>query len=79
MGTGFLEVAGKLLDQQTSEQVTKAQMRRAASSLYYALFHSLSFHFANALVGPNPTGGLAKAWVEVYRGMEHKNCVAACN
>lgn len=77
IGSGLLDVATRLLDG-PEEDLTTSQLRRAASSLYYALFHTLSLHFANTLIGNDPTGGLARAWVEVYRAMEHKNCAHSC-
>jgi len=34
--------------------------------------------FADVLVGENAEGGLARAWVEVYRGLEHNSCISQC-
>lgn len=48
------------------------------SSLYYALFHTLAAKFANTLIGHAPHGGLERAWVEVYRSLDHKGCEIAC-
>lgn len=76
IGAGFFETAVLLTEM--NGPASAAQIRRAISSLYYAVYHSLALKFADALVGGGVEGGLEKAWVEVYRSIEHQKCSAAC-
>lgn len=53
------------------------EYRRCASASYYAVYHALAKAFADALIGsdqPRPD----RAWIEVYRGLDHKTCADAC-
>ena len=54
--------------------VVQEHMKRAASTLYYALFHCLSKSNADVLVG----SGSGDAWTKVYRAMDHRAAVKRC-
>lgn len=56
----------------------QASLRRAVSTSYYAVFHALAKVCADRLVGATRSRRPNKAWVEVYRGLVHGNCVTAC-
>lgn len=49
----------------------QANLRRAASSAYYALFHCLAWHCANMLVGGAGADRSRQAWRQAYRGLQH--------
>lgn len=77
IGVGFLEVA-KTLCPEGVEAVPPPHCRRAISSAYYALFHALASRCANVLVGNDGKNRSNRAWVEVYRGLDHGNCARSC-
>lgn len=54
------------------------EARRAVSACYYAVYHALAKAFADALIGVDPATRPQKAWVEVYRGLDHAACLTAC-
>lgn len=47
----------------------RADLRRAVSTAYYALFHALASEVADRLVGARRR--FTPAWVRVYRALEH--------
>ena len=53
---------------------TQANLRRAISTAYYAVFHSLAHTAADLLIGRKRTS----AWHQVYRALEHGNAKNAC-
>ncbi len=53
---------------------TQANLRRAVSTAYYAMFHCLASSAASLLVG----GGRGTAWHQVYRTLEHGKAKNAC-
>ena len=53
---------------------TQANLRRAVSTAYYAMFHCLASSAANLLVG----GSRGAAWHQVYRTLEHGKTKNAC-
>ena len=55
-------------------QPTDAELRRAVSTAYYALFHALASCCADLLVGADlALGGhrLHALWIQTYRGLNH--------
>lgn len=63
----------KLLDGKPSE----ADMRRAVSAAYCALFHHRSMHFSAILIRPAPTA-FTRAWLPVYRYPDHGPAKQRC-
>ena len=55
---------------------TQANLRRAVSTAYYAVFHSLARTAADGLIGQK-TG--KEAWHQVYRALEHGKARSACS
>jgi uncharacterized protein (UPF0332 family) len=55
----------------------QANLRRAVSASYYAVFHSLCRSNANTLVG---TGALRpqRAWLQTYRAVDHGQAKSRC-
>ncbi|SEN18493.1 hypothetical protein SAMN04488103_103311 [Gemmobacter aquatilis] len=54
------------------------EFRRAISASYYAVYHQLAQSFADALVGEVEDERPNRAWIEVYRGLDHSACLHAC-
>lgn len=53
---------------------TQANLRRAVSTAYYAVFHSLARTAADVLIGTKRSA----AWHQVYRALEHGRASSAC-
>ena len=49
----------------------QAELRRAVSAAYYALFHALARCYADTLVGATPASRSQPAWTQTYRALEH--------
>lgn len=56
----------------------QADLRRALSTAYYALFHGLAETAADRLVGVTPQARRSLAWSRVYRDLDHNNAKKAC-
>ena len=50
----------------------QAMLKRAVSTAYYAMFHSLCESNADALVGASPTGEDVELWTQTYRALDHR-------
>jgi uncharacterized protein (UPF0332 family) len=57
--------------QRIGDLPTDEHIRRAISSAYYALFHSLATSNADVLIGPPQDQKTAEAWTRVYRSLNH--------
>jgi len=79
---GLLKVADDLL-QMNKRRPQEAHLRRALSSIYYALFHFLAQSCADSFIGTQGAKNRSnKAWQQVYRSLEHgmaKNACEECN
>ena len=51
---------------------SEANLRRAVSTAYYAIFHALSQSFADSLVGPVTAPSARELWVNAYRTLDHR-------
>lgn len=54
-------------------------MRRALSTGYYALFHTLALDAADLLVGGKRAKRSLPAWRQVYRGLMHRRVKDMCS
>ena len=54
----------------------ESDLRRAVSTVYYALFHGLAGCCADEFGGRNMRG--APAWVRTYRALNHRRAEEAC-
>ena len=61
----------------TSRNPTQADLSRAVSTAYYAVFHTLARQCADLLAGPVRRGDRT-AWAQVYRSLEHGFAKKAC-
>jgi hypothetical protein len=53
-------------------------LRRAYSTLYYAMFHSLANCCANQLIGRRGANTSKHAWLQVYRSLDHGHARKQC-
>ncbi len=49
----------------------QAQLRKAISAAYYAMFHALAGSNADTLIGASPHFHTLPAWTQTYRALEH--------
>jgi len=73
----LLKTAGDLL-RASNGKPRQANLRRAVSTVYYALFHCLARSCADLLVGGNQTTRSQPAWQQVYRALEHGRAKQNC-
>ena len=57
----------------------QAELRRAVSAAYYALFHVLARCCADTLVGSSPARRRQPAWERAYRSLQHTFAKDQCN
>ena len=74
MNSRELMGTARRLTEPGASQPTQADLRRAVSTAYYALFHSLARAGADLLTGANR----GPAWHRVYRALEHGKAREAC-
>lgn len=67
----LLEIAGRLATGSDGQLPSQTELRRAASSGYYALFHAVAQSNADTLVGDDPLDRDQEAWRQAYRALEH--------
>lgn len=77
LADAYLETSKALVDNNGGNP-SQADIRKAISCAYSAVFHALACEAADMLVGKPIEGRSNKAWVEVYRGLGHGTCQDAC-
>lgn len=73
----LIETARRLTAPETGRP-TQSDLRRAVSTAYYALFHSLARAGADLFVGGVGAARSDLAWRQVYRSLEHGLAKDAC-
>jgi uncharacterized protein (UPF0332 family) len=66
----LVRVAAILVDS-NARRPSQASLKRAVSSLYYALFHSLAQSCADSFIGGPNAGRSTQAWQRTYRSLDH--------
>ena len=56
----------------------QAELRRAVSAAYYALFYLLAGNAANTLAGARPSARNRQFWMQTYRAVEHRHAKNQC-
>ena len=74
----LLTAARKLARQTGSGRPRQAELRRAVSTAYYAVFHELAREAADTLVGKANRRTIPRAWAQVYRALNHGRVKSAC-
>jgi hypothetical protein len=57
---------------------THADLKRAVSTAYYAVFHALCWNAADTLIGRARASRGSPAWRQTYRAMEHGFAKGQC-
>jgi uncharacterized protein (UPF0332 family) len=69
----------KILVEHNPRRPNQACLRRAISSAYYAMFHSLAHSCADTFIGKTNVARSTNAWQRTYRSLEHGVAKNACN
>jgi len=56
----------------------QANLKRAISTIYYALFHFLADSNADLIVGGSRSNRSRRAWVQTYRALQHGAARSRC-
>lgn len=72
------ELTSKQRKKRGGHRVREANLRRAVSTAYYALFHTLAQNCADTLIGGLGADRHEAAWRQVYRLLEHGLAKDAC-
>ena len=67
----LLDTCRKLVPQSADPPPTQADLRRAISTAYYAVFHALAASNAELIAGQPQSSISAYAWERVYRRLDH--------
>lgn len=67
----LLDTCRKLVPQSADPPPTPADLRRAISTAYYAVFHTLAASNAELIAGQPQSSASAYAWERVYRRLDH--------
>ena len=70
-------IAARKLANASPGKPRQAELRRAISTAYYALFHAISKDAADLLVGVGPNRP-DDAWTQIYRALQHGEARSAC-
>ena len=73
----LLQIATDLAEINT-RRPRRADLCRAVSTAYYALFHCLAHTCADSLAGSTGTVGNRPMWRRAYRALEHRQAKARC-
>ena len=76
--TDDLVAVARLLASASPGKPRQAELRRAVSTAYYALFHSLANDAADLLVGTGKSRA-TRAWRQTYRALDHGFAKSACS
>ena len=57
---------------ETRGRPQQVRLRRAISSVYYAMFHALAASNADSLIGSSPASVRSTEWERTYRALEHR-------
>lgn len=64
-------VSRSLLELRRKGKPRQADLNRALSTAYFAMFHALCRNCADCLVGKNKLSRSELAWIQAYRAVEH--------
>lgn len=74
----FITTAKALAGEGDAGRPLESNLRRAASTTYYALFHCLAKCCADMLVGGSPAHRNQEAWRQAYRALNHETASKRC-
>ena len=67
----LLKVAETLAEDAEPGRPNQEELRRAVSTAYYALFHTLANNCADLIIGQRSAAQTNRAWSQTYRALEH--------
>ena len=70
-------VTARKLARSSPRRPRQAELKRAISTAYYALFQAMAKDTADMLVGVGPSRP-DKAWTHIYRSLQHGEAKTAC-
>jgi hypothetical protein len=73
----FIDTARDLVAPRTGRP-RETNLRRAVSTIYYALFHCLAACCADTLVGGPSSNRSKPAWRQAYRALQHRQANTRC-
>lgn len=73
------DLVEKHRDTQGGHRIREANLRRAISTAYYAMFHALAQCCADTMVGGSGADREAATWRRVYRALDHGQAKKACS
>ena len=73
-----LSATARLLATASKGKPAQVHLRRAVSTAYYALFHTLARNGADLLIGGPNSDRSKPAWRQVYRALDHGTAKNAC-
>jgi uncharacterized protein (UPF0332 family) len=73
----FIALANRLASASPSKP-RQADLRRAVSTAYYALFHAMAKNGADAMAGAVKANRSEQAWAHAWRGLQHGDARTAC-
>ncbi len=68
---GLIATCYKLVSQAETSPPSEADLRRAISTAYYAMFHTLAASNAELIAGEPQSAMSSHAWERVYRRLDH--------
>lgn len=67
----YIKTARKLMRSSASRRPRQSDLKRALSTAYYAMFHTLCRNCADCLIGGASSARSDEAWRQAYRSVEH--------
>ena len=74
----LIKTARKLTRSSSSRRPRQSDLKRAVSTAYYALFHTLCQNCADCLIGTAGADRSAPAWRQAYRSAQHGHAKNQC-
>ncbi|MBC6437988.1 MAG: hypothetical protein GDA52_07600 [Rhodobacteraceae bacterium] len=74
----LIGTARRLVEHSGTKRPREADLRRAVSTAYYAMFHCLCESAANLLIGGGTASRSDAAWRQAYRALNHGQARKAC-
>ena len=78
LSDNWIKCARLLCEVEASEEMEQACLRLARIAAYYAAFHALGRMCADSFAGTIEAERSNRAWIEVYRSLNHSNALSAC-
>ena len=74
----LIKTARRLSDPRGSKKPRQSDLKRAVSTAYYAIFHTLCRNCADCLIGKTKASRSEPAWRQAYRAVEHSHAKNQC-